>query len=69
MPEPTDRAPEERPPADAPPRDDDVDDTIDPESDVDEALYETFPASDSPGYTGGAVTATDYDEDDDGDDD
>jgi hypothetical protein len=35
---------------------DEVDDTIDPTNDVDEALFETFPASDAPGYTGGAAT-------------
>ena len=58
-----DRVPADRPPADAPPREDEVDDTIDPESDVDEALYETFPASDAPGYTGGSVTPSDYEDD------
>ena len=52
-----DRAP------DAPPREDDVDDTIDSESEVDEALYETFPASDAPGYAGGSVTPSDYEDD------
>ena len=46
------------------------DETIDPESEVDEALLDTFPASDPPGYAGGAVTPTDYEADDasDGDD-
>ncbi|PAP76823.1 hypothetical protein [Rubrivirga marina] len=63
MPDALDRAPDARPPADAPPREDDVDDTIDPDSEVDEALYETFPASDSPGYTGGSVTPGDYEDD------
>lgn len=60
-----DRVPDDRPPADAPEPQDPASETIDPESEVDEALYETFPASDSPGYTGGAVTDTDYDADDD----
>jgi hypothetical protein len=65
MPDAPDRAPDTRPPADAPPREnaDEVDDTIDPQNDVDEALYETFPASDSPGYTGGSVTPSDYEDD------
>lgn len=52
--------PDDRPPADAP---DPADDTIDPDNEVDEALYETFPASDAPGYTGGSVTPTDYEGD------
>ena len=56
-PRPPHDAPEATPPGE----------TIDPESEVDEALYETFPASDAPGYAGGAVTPTDY-EDDDGPD-
>jgi len=41
--------------------------TINTESEVDQALIETFPASDAPGYAGGAVTPTDFETD--GDDD
>ena len=52
--------------ADAPdparPDSDDVEDTIDPTNEADEALYETFPASDAPGYTEGSVSADDYDD-------
>lgn len=58
---PPDDTPADRPDAD------DVDDTIDPTNEVDEALYETFPASDAPGYTEGSIGADAYD-DDDGDD-
>ena len=36
--------------------DDPVDDTIDPDNEVDESLYESFPASDPPSYSGGTVT-------------
>ena len=50
-------------PADRPDSDD-IDDTIDPTSEVDEALYETFPASDAPGYTEGSVGAEAYEADD-----
>ncbi|MAQ93960.1 MAG: hypothetical protein CMM84_10610 [Rhodothermaceae bacterium] len=59
------------PPNDTPadrPDPDDVDDTIDPTSEVDEALYETFPASDAPGYTEGSVGAEAYEADDEADD-
>ncbi len=53
-------APADRPPADVPDPEVSPDETINPESEVDQALYETFPASDAPGYAGGAVTPTDY---------
>lgn len=53
--------PDERHPEDAP-EPDPAERTIDPENEVDEALYETFPASDAPGYTGGSVTPTDYED-------
>ena len=65
MSEAPDRVPADRPPADAPVPADPADETIDPESEVDEALYETFPASDAPGYAGGSVTPSDYEDDED----
>ena len=42
-----------------------ADDTIDPENEVDEALYETFPASDPPSYSGGTVMPDEEETEDD----
>lgn len=48
---------------DTPPRRDDADKTIDEENEVDEASYESFPASDPPSSTGTYTGKTDVEDD------